>query len=270
MNVSGEHIFENLYATNISIPLNIATQDTIVQMLRITEARAKEFNLVKDEFFLPLNGPAVTMTGSITAAKVKVTGLVELRGQIAGKSAKKLMPLTDIYTPLNLSYNCYLQNVTFSNFVKAQDIVSPSRSSLKRILENSVPLDSDVPKHVMLISDKIVRDSGEHTAIIRIYVTAYLEFTSHIPRFAAMGQCDYIGVQELGDEEFDRRHNYFRCQTREQQCRPDKRYLRKSPHSEVRTSLFSEREIYAHRIRNVDSVKKKRSLFQVDRSRMYY
>lgn len=153
---AGKHFFGNLSATSISISLNIATHNTSINMLRITEARVKEFHLIEDEFFLPLNGPAVTMTGSITAARVKVTGLVELRGKIAGKNTEKLMPLTDIYTPLILPHNCYLQNVTFRNLVKAKDIVSSRKSSLKRILENSVPLDSDVPTHVILSSNKIV------------------------------------------------------------------------------------------------------------------
>lgn len=116
----------------------------------------EELNLVQDEFFLPLNGPTTTITGSITATKVKVVGLIETRGKITGESAKKLTLLKDIYTTLILPYDLFLQNVTFRNFVRADDIVSTRKSSLKQILENSIPLDSDVPKHVMLFSDKIV------------------------------------------------------------------------------------------------------------------
>ncbi|XP_019699980.1 uncharacterized protein LOC105189727 [Harpegnathos saltator] len=156
--VSGEHYFNNLNATSISIPLDIATHDTSAR-LQITEARVKEFHLVKNEFFLPLNGPTVTMTGSITAAKVRIAGIIEIRGTITGKSGKKLMPLTDIYTPLKVPYDCFLQNATFRNFVEAKDIVSPRKTSLKRILEDNIPLDSDVPIHLMLSSDKIQWDN---------------------------------------------------------------------------------------------------------------
>lgn len=116
----------------------------------------EKLSLVKNEFFLPLNSPTATMTGSITARKVKVIGLIEMKGKITGKNAKKLTLLKDIYTPLKLPYDCFLQNVTFGNLVRVKDIVSTRKLSLKHILEDSIPLDSDVPKHVMLFSDKIV------------------------------------------------------------------------------------------------------------------
>lgn len=116
----------------------------------------KELYLTEDEFFLPLNGSTTVMNGSITAAKVRVTGLVELRGGITGKGIEKLAPLKYISTPLTLYGNRFLQNVTFSNLVKAKDIVRTRGPSLKKILENSIPLDSNVSVHLILFSDKIV------------------------------------------------------------------------------------------------------------------
>ncbi|XP_014469815.1 PREDICTED: uncharacterized protein LOC106741904 [Dinoponera quadriceps] len=166
--VSGEHFFSNLYATNISIPLDIATHKTSV-ILQIVEARAKELHLINDEFFLPLNGPTSTMTGSITAVKVKITGLIESKGKIAGKSAEKLMPIKDIYTPLELPRDCFLQNVTFRNLVRARDIVILNdnnnetivrpKLSMKKILENKIPLNSSLPKHVILFAHKTQWDN---------------------------------------------------------------------------------------------------------------
>lgn len=172
----GKHIFTNLHATNVSIPLNIATYST-KQTLLMKEARVKELHLTDDEFFLPLNGPAVTMNGSITAAKVKITGFVHLRGGLTGKVFEKLMLLKDIFTPLTLSGDYFLQNVTFRNLVKAEDIVGPRGQSLKGILENSIPLDSNVPQQLILSSDRTVssNDAGKNTAFT--YVT--VELISH-------------------------------------------------------------------------------------------
>lgn len=133
------------------------------------EARVKELHLTDDEFFLPLNGSAVTMNGSITAAKVRVTGLVSLKGGLKGKGIEKLMLLKDIFIPLTLPGDCFLQNVTFRNFVKTKDIVGPQGQSLRGILENSVPLDSNVPQHLILLSNKTVSRNNKKYCIY-IYV----------------------------------------------------------------------------------------------------
>lgn len=120
------------------------------------EAIVKELYLTEDEFFLPLNGSTTVMNGSITAANVRVTGPVEMSGKIIGKGIEKLKPLKEIFTPLTLHGDCFLQNVTFKNFVKAKDIVRPHGLSIKEILENTVPLDSNVSAHLILFSDKTV------------------------------------------------------------------------------------------------------------------
>jgi len=96
------------------------------------------------------------MTGSITAAKVRVTGLVEISGKITGKGIEKLNPLKEIFTPLTLHGDYFLQNVTVRNFVKVKDIVRSRGLSMKEILENSVPLDSNVSAHLILFSNKTV------------------------------------------------------------------------------------------------------------------
>jgi len=106
------------------------------------DVKVKNLHLTEDEFFLPLNGPTVTMTGSITAAKVRVTGLVEISGKITGKGIEKLNPLKEIFT--------------LTNFVKVKDIVRSRGLSMKEILENSVPLDSNVSTHLILFSNKTV------------------------------------------------------------------------------------------------------------------
>ncbi|KAM0726481.1 hypothetical protein ACS0PU_007665 [Formica fusca] len=151
--VSGTHIFANLHATNASIPLDIATSRTR-QIVRMRKATVKELYLTEDEFFLPLNGTTTVMNGSITAAKVRVTGLVEMKGGITGKGIEKLAPLKYISAPLTLYGDHFLQNVTFSNFVKAKDIVRTHGLSLKEILKNRLPLNSNVSVHLILSSDK--------------------------------------------------------------------------------------------------------------------
>lgn len=120
------------------------------------EARVKELYLTEDEFFLPLNGSMTVMNGSITATKVRVTGLVELKGGITGKGIEKLAPMKYISTPLILDDDYFLQDVIFSNLVKTKDIVRIRGPSLKEISENRIPLDSNVPVHLTLSSDKTV------------------------------------------------------------------------------------------------------------------
>lgn len=153
--ILGMHIFANLHAANASIPLNIATNST-KQIVWMREARVKELHLTEDEFFLPLNGSTTVMNGSITASKVRVTGLVELKGRLTGKGFEKLAPLKYISEPLTLKGNHFVQNVTFSKLVKAKDIVRTRGPSLKEILENRVSLDSNVSVHLILSSDKTV------------------------------------------------------------------------------------------------------------------
>ncbi|KYM83201.1 hypothetical protein ALC53_06469, partial [Atta colombica] len=151
--ITGNHVFANLRATDVLIPLNIATR-SIEQTVYMKEARVKDLYLTKDEFFLPLNGPTTIMHSSITATKVRLTGLVKTSGKITGRGIERLKPLKEILTPLVLSGDRFLQNVTFSNFVKAKDIVRSRGLSMKEILENTVPLDSNVSVHLILSSNK--------------------------------------------------------------------------------------------------------------------
>lgn len=153
--VLGNHIFTNLHATNVSIPLDIATRSTN-QIMYMKEAEVKDLYITKDAFFLPLNGPTTVMNASITAAKVRVTGLVEMSGRITGKGIEKLKPVKEIFTPLILHGGRFLQNVTFRKFARAKDIVRSHGLSVKEILENSVPLDSNISAHLILSSDKTV------------------------------------------------------------------------------------------------------------------
>ncbi|XP_024888654.1 uncharacterized protein LOC112465371 isoform X2 [Temnothorax curvispinosus] len=152
--ISGNHLFTNLHATNVSIPLNIATR-SFNQTVYMKEAKVNNLCLTEDAFFLPLNGSTTVMNGSLTAAKVRVTGLVEASSiRLRGKESEKLKPLKEILTPLTLHGDRFLQNVTFRNFARAKDIVRPRGLSVKEILENIVPLDSNVSTHLILSSDK--------------------------------------------------------------------------------------------------------------------
>ncbi|XP_077278366.1 uncharacterized protein LOC143906276 isoform X2 [Temnothorax americanus] len=152
--ISGNHLFANLHATNVSIPLNIATR-SFNQTVYMKEAKVNNLCLTEDAFFLPLNGSTTVMNGSLTAAKVRVTGLVEASSiRLRGKESEKLKPLKEILTPLTLHGDRFLQNVTFRNFARAKDIVRPRGLSVKEILENIVPLDSNVSTHLILSSNK--------------------------------------------------------------------------------------------------------------------
>ncbi|RLU23456.1 hypothetical protein DMN91_003660 [Ooceraea biroi] len=151
--ISGKHTFINLHATNASMPLNIATSSTR-QIVRMRGARVKELHLTEDEFFLPLNGSTTVMNGSITAPRVTVKGTVHVRSGIRGRGRDKIAPIKEISTPLILSNDSFLQNVTFRNLVQVKDIVSTRGLSLKKVLDNGVPLNSDVPVHLILSSNK--------------------------------------------------------------------------------------------------------------------
>lgn len=153
--VLGNHNFTNLHATNVSIPLDIATRSTN-QIMYMKEAEVKDLYIIEDAFFLPLNGPTAVMNASITATKVRITGPVEMLGRIRGKGIEKLKPLKEIFTPLILHGDRFLQNVTVRKFVRAKDIVRSHGLSVKEILENSVPLDSNISAHLILSSDKTV------------------------------------------------------------------------------------------------------------------
>ncbi|XP_012224336.2 uncharacterized protein clos [Linepithema humile] len=150
----GEHVFVNLHASNVSIPLDIATNNTR-QKVRMEKVRVKELHLTGHEFLLPLNGSSIVMMGSIIAPKVRMTGLVNLKGGITGKGSEKLAPVKEILTPMTLFNDRFLQNVTFRNLVQAKDIVRADGSSIKEIMENSIPLNSNIPMHLTLSSDKI-------------------------------------------------------------------------------------------------------------------
>lgn len=160
--VLGNHIFTNLHATNVSIPLDIATRNTD-QIMYMKEAEVKDLYIIEDAFFLPLNGPPTVMNASITAARVRITGPVEMSGRITGKGIEQLKPLREIFTPLILHGDRFLQNVTFRKFATVKDIVRSHGLSVKEILENSVPLDSNVSTHLILFSDKTV-------IILNIYI----------------------------------------------------------------------------------------------------
>jgi len=133
------------------------------------EARMKELHLTEDEFFLPLNGSPIVMNGSITAPRVTVTGNVHVRSGIRGKTRDKIAPVKEISTPLILFNDHFLQNVTFRKLVNVKDIISTRGLSLKEILENGVPLDSDVPVHLILSSNKTVSDYFIYISIIYEY-----------------------------------------------------------------------------------------------------
>lgn len=87
---------------------------------------------------------------------MRVTGLVEVSGKLTGKEIERLNPFKGIFTPFTVHGDRFLQNVTFRNFAKAKDIVRSRGMSVKEILENSVPLDSNVSTHLILSSDKTV------------------------------------------------------------------------------------------------------------------
>lgn len=128
--------------------------------MRMEKVRVKELYLTGNEILLPLNGSSSVMTGSITARRVRVTGPVVTKGRITGKGSEKLAPVKEILTPMTLLNDRFLQNVTFRNLVKAKDIVrvggGPLKKSMKEIIENSVPLNSNIPMHLTLSSDKTV------------------------------------------------------------------------------------------------------------------
>ncbi|KAL0105372.1 hypothetical protein PUN28_016792 [Cardiocondyla obscurior] len=153
--ISGNHVFTDLHATNVSIPLNIATDNTNAT-LYMTNVKVKDLNVTTGSLLLPLNSSSTTvMSGSITAAKVRFTGLVDIvTGKITGKGGEKMKSLKEILTPLTVDGDRFLQNVTFSNIAEAKDIVSPRGLSMKQLLENSIPLDSNVPIHLILSSNK--------------------------------------------------------------------------------------------------------------------
>lgn len=134
------------------------TKSNKKQIVKLQDVRVKELHLTDDNFFLPLNGSTIVMNHSITAPKVRVTRTIDLQAGIKGEGRKKLEPVKDIFTFLTLSGDRFLQNVTFTNIAEVKDDVVRTHDgrSLKDIVENIIPLDSDVPTHLTFFGNKTV------------------------------------------------------------------------------------------------------------------
>lgn len=102
----------------------------------------------------------MTMTGTLTASKVRFDGLIEQHGGIKGRSIKRFAPMVNFpeYRELNGDY--HLSNVKITRLLSASDVARTkggAEKTLGEIAKRVVRLDKDVPVRLALRSNTTVR-----------------------------------------------------------------------------------------------------------------
>lgn len=137
------------------MPLGIATNSTM-KTIHAKEIRVKELHLKNDGFLLPLNGPPSKISGCITASKVKVKGLINLKGGLKGKSASSLMPVKHMPDFMEINENCNFHHITIVNILRTKDVYRQSGKSLKIILDNGILIHNNFPMHLIFSNNNAV------------------------------------------------------------------------------------------------------------------
>ncbi|XP_078042111.1 uncharacterized protein LOC144472686 [Augochlora pura] len=151
--LSGKHTFSSINVTDAFITLDIALNIT-KQQLQIKQIETTEFYLMGSGILLPLQGPPITMTGSIQAAKIRVNSIKDLSGSIIGAGARYLNPSIVIYEFMNIDHRITLDSAKIEN-LRSQDLIDYNTGSITEILSNTIPLKGEVPATVELLNEKI-------------------------------------------------------------------------------------------------------------------
>lgn len=126
------------------------------QEIEADEITADELTLSEGGILLPIDGEPTTITGTIFADKVTVTGVVEMNGGFDGEAIRRLAPVMYIDEPFEIKSDYFMKNVTISNILQANDLSRDDGKSLNEIRKNVVPLNENVPVHLVLSQDKVV------------------------------------------------------------------------------------------------------------------
>ncbi|XP_046826802.1 uncharacterized protein LOC124427654 [Vespa crabro] len=153
--ITGDHIFVELDVVYSVMPLDIAT-NSIMKTVYAKEIRVKELHLKKDGFLLPLNGPPSKISGCITASKVKVKGLINLKGGLKGKSASLLMPVKHVPNFMEINGNRNFHNITIVNILRTKDVYRQNGKSLKNILDNGILIHNNFPMHLIFSNNNAI------------------------------------------------------------------------------------------------------------------
>ncbi|OAD52820.1 Peptidyl-prolyl cis-trans isomerase CWC27 like protein [Eufriesea mexicana] len=148
-----KHIFVNVNAINVFMPLNIATNLTNQELI-IKEMKVKHLNLTAGGILLPLNGPFSTVTGLIKIPKLKVKGGVHLQAKISGKWRRRSSPIIDISEFIVLNGDCSLKNVKIEN-LRCTDLIAKNTGSVKNTLSNAISLNDAIPVPLIFSSEKV-------------------------------------------------------------------------------------------------------------------
>lgn len=151
--ILGKHIFINMKAINVSMPLNIATYFTN-QEIRLKEIKVKQLNLTTGAILLPLNS-LFTVINFIKTPQLKIKNNISLNGKQTGKGSIRLRPVIDITESMNLYNNFSLENVKIEN-LKSIDLITKI-GSIKNTLANAITLYDNVPISLILSSEKMVK-----------------------------------------------------------------------------------------------------------------
>ncbi|XP_017763608.1 PREDICTED: uncharacterized protein LOC108553282 [Eufriesea mexicana] len=151
--ITGKHIFVNVNAINVFMPLNIATNLTNQELI-IKEMKVKHLNLTAGGILLPLNGPFSTVTGLIKIPKLKVKGGVHLQAKISGKWRRRSSPIIDISEFIVLNGDCSLKNVKIEN-LRCTDLIAKNTGSVKNTLSNAISLNDAIPVPLIFSSEKV-------------------------------------------------------------------------------------------------------------------
>ncbi|XP_066595611.1 uncharacterized protein clos isoform X2 [Prorops nasuta] len=154
--ITGQHMYQNISVNNAHLPLGIVTK-SVIGKIQASVIRVNELNLPKRQYLFPLNGPPISVTGSISAPKITLKGPTTFNGHLAGKASENIKQFKLIIEPLTLYKNYTLQNVKIENYVEAKDFVRNQGKSVKEIFNNAISLnESNIPVHLVFEQGKVV------------------------------------------------------------------------------------------------------------------
>lgn len=120
--------------------------------------RTRELNLADGGPLLPLDGPPVTMTGTLRAARVRLGGPVHLRGGLRGPGVERFMPVT--YFPNNATGVELFGDYTLAGsarvaeLLQTSDLARAAGRSFREIEERAVPLRAGAVPVRMVLADR--------------------------------------------------------------------------------------------------------------------
>ena len=153
--------------------LDVASSQTR-QKIKTQAVYVDDLILTDGGMLLPLDGPPVTMSGTLKVRRANFTGLVDQRGALKGRVIERYRPQTDFYGHHELTGNYTLADVNVVQLLSADDVVRDAgRSrSLKEIAEGAIPLDGDVPVKMKFSRDLTVSGMHSFQHLLSLYLVS--------------------------------------------------------------------------------------------------